>query len=132
MPPVPLNEGMSAAEFRSAAARSKDANQAQRLLALAAVRDGLDRGEAARIGGMDRQTLRDWVHAFNARGIDGLVNATAPGRLPKLSPGQKAGINALALKVPDPASPSISATRVPFVFGAVCPARDTGAALVLP
>ena len=82
MPPVPLNEGMSAAEFRSVAARSKDANQARRLLALAAVRDGLDRGEAARIGGMDRQTLRDWVHAFNARGIEGLVNRTAPGRRP--------------------------------------------------
>ena len=102
MPPVPLNEGMSAAEFRSAAARSKDANQARRLLAFAAVRDGLDRTEAARIGGMDRQTLRDWVHAFNARGIEGLVNATAPGRRPKLSPEQKAEIKALALKGPDP------------------------------
>ncbi len=102
MPPVPLNEGLSAAEFRAAATRSKDANQARRLLALAALRDGLDRGEAARIGGMDRQTLRDWVHAFNARGIEGLVNRTASGRRPKLSPEQKVEIKVLALKGPDP------------------------------
>jgi transposase len=47
-------------------------NQSRRLLSLAAVRDGMDRGEAARIGRMDRQTLRDWVHRFNKRGPNGL------------------------------------------------------------
>ena len=52
-------------------AASKDVNQSRRLLSLAAVRDGMDRGEAAKIGGMDRQTLRDWVHRFNATGPDG-------------------------------------------------------------
>ena len=48
--------------------------QARRLLAIAAVLDGASRAEAARIGGMDRQTLRDWVIRFNEQGPDGLIN----------------------------------------------------------
>ena len=70
------------------AARVKDANQGRRLLALAAVRDGMSRGEAAKIGGMDRQTLRDWVHRFNAEGPEGLANRSAPGRACWLSRDQ--------------------------------------------
>jgi hypothetical protein len=54
--------------LRVLAGRVKDANQARRLLAVAAVYEGMDREEAARIGGMDRQTLRDWVHRFNTHG----------------------------------------------------------------
>ena len=92
---VPLKEGMSAEEFRAAAAAAKDANQARRLLALAGIRDGMSRKAAARIGGMDRQTLRDWVHAFNAHGIDGLIDDTSPGRPCKLTDKQKAEIEAL-------------------------------------
>jgi transposase len=98
---VPLKEGMSAEEFRAAAAASKDASQARRLLALAGVRDGMSRKAAARIGGMDRQTLRDWVHAFNAHGIDGLIDGTSPGRPCKLTDEQKAEIEALVEKGPD-------------------------------
>jgi transposase len=93
---------MSAAEFRAAATAAKDANQARRLLALAAIRDGLSRADAARIGGMDRQTLRDWVHAYNTSGIAGLINRKAPGPAPKLSAAQKAEIKELVLKGPDP------------------------------
>ena len=62
---VKLREDYSAEELRALARRSKDARQSRRLLSLAAVRDGMDCGEAAKIGGMDRQTLRDWVHRFN-------------------------------------------------------------------
>ena len=92
---VELREDFSAVELRRLATRSRDANRARRLLALAGVRDGMSREAAALIGGMDRQTLRDWVHAFNARGPDGLVNAKAPGAQPKLSPEQQAEIAAL-------------------------------------
>ena len=60
------------------------------------------RREAARIGGMDRQTLRDWVHAFNERGIEGLVNRKAPGRVPKLSDVHRAEIKKLVEHGPDP------------------------------
>ena len=68
---VRLREDYSAAALRALARRSKDVNQSRRLLSLAAVRDGMDRGSAAKIGGMDRQTLRDWVHRFNAVGSGG-------------------------------------------------------------
>ena len=64
---VRLREDYSAEKLRRLACRSKDVNQSRRLLSLAAVRDGMDRGEAAKVGGMDRQTLRDWVHRFNAQ-----------------------------------------------------------------
>jgi Helix-turn-helix domain len=67
---VELREDYSAEDLRALARRSKDVNQSRRLLSLAAIRDGMDRGSAARIGGMDRQTLRDWVHRFNAFGPD--------------------------------------------------------------
>ena len=102
MAAVPLKEGMSAKQFRDAAARSTDANQARRLLALAAIRDGMSRAAAARIGGMDRQTLRDWVHAFNAHGIEGLINDTSPGRPPKLTAEQKALLEPIVANGPDP------------------------------
>lgn len=65
---VRLRDDYSARDVRRLAARSKDANCSRRLLAIAAIYDGMNRGEAARIGGMDRQTLRDWVHRFNADG----------------------------------------------------------------
>src|SRR5271165_6646801 len=71
---VKIREDYSAEALRQLAVKAKDANQARRLLALAAVREGNKREEAARIGGMDRRTLRDWVHAFNQRGHEGLIN----------------------------------------------------------
>lgn len=98
---VQLKAGLNAAELRAAAAAAKDANQARRLLALAAVRDGMSRTDAARIGGMDRQTLRDWVHAFNEGGVDALINDTSPGRPAKLSDEHRAEIKALLEKGPD-------------------------------
>ena len=70
---VRLREDYSVEELRALARRSKTVNQSRRLLSLAAVRDGMDRGAAAKVGGMDRQTLRDWVHRFNALGPEGLI-----------------------------------------------------------
>ncbi len=71
---VGLREDYSPEELRALARGSKTINQSRRLLSLAAVRDGMDRGAAAKIGGMDRQTLRDWVHRFNASGPEGLID----------------------------------------------------------
>src|SRR6266480_2381290 len=81
-------EDYTAAELRRAAARTDDANAARRMLALAQVMDGKTRGEAAACCGMDRQTLRDWVHRYNAEGLDGLCDRSAPGARPRLSPEQ--------------------------------------------
>ena len=86
---VRLREDFSARELRRLAKKVEDADQARRLLSLAAVRDGMSREAAAEIGAMDRQTLRDWVHRFNEKGPEGLINAKAPGPEPKLSAEQK-------------------------------------------
>ena len=76
-------------------------NQSRRLLSLAAVRDGMDRGSAARIGGMDRQTLRDWVHRFNAAGPDSLIDNWTEGPKPRLSAEQLAALATLVEAGPD-------------------------------
>ena len=99
---VKLRDGYSAEELRALAKRSKDANQSRRLLSLAAVRDGMERGEAAKIGGMDRQTLRDWVHRFNASGPDGLIdNRNASGPTTRLPPEQLRAFAKLVEAGPD-------------------------------
>ena len=77
--PIDLREDFEAETLRRLATGvKKDADQARRLLALAAVYDGMSREDAARIGGMDRQTLRDWVHRFNRHGVDGLIDSKPP------------------------------------------------------
>src|SRR3974377_464579 len=77
--PLAVRTDYSSKELRRLASRVKNAGQARRLLAIAAVLDGAARDEAAKIGGMDRQTLRDWVIRFNEQGPDGLINVPAPG-----------------------------------------------------
>jgi len=99
---VPVRNDFEADELRCMARTVKDANQARRLLALAAIYDGMDREEAARIGGMDRQTLRDWVHRFNAQGPDGLINTKPTGRPSRLSAEQKEELCRLVEAGPDP------------------------------
>ncbi len=91
----------SVAELRGLAARSVDGAVACRLLAIAHVLDGASRAEAAASCGMDRQTLRDWVHRFNAQGLAGLTNRTSPGRSPALSDAQMAELKGLVLAGPD-------------------------------
>ena len=98
---VKLRTDYSVDELRRLAKGSKDANQSRRLLSLAAVLDGMNRADAARIGGMDRQTLRDWVHRFNQCGPDGLINAKSPGRRPKLSKEQMEELRRLVEAGPD-------------------------------
>ena len=98
---VKLREDYSAEELRALARRSKDVNQSRRLLSLAAVRDGMDRGPAAKIGGMDRQTLRDWVHRFNVAGPDGLLDNWTEGPKPRLSIEQVAELAAIVEVGPD-------------------------------
>src|ERR687898_409359 len=98
---VSLRGDYSAAELRCLAAATKNANRSRRLLSLAAVLDGMSRTEAARIGGMDRQTLRDWVHRFNERGPDGLKDAWSKGNPPRLSPDQQAELARLVETGPD-------------------------------
>ena len=75
----------NAAQLRAEAGRTSDARQARRILAIAMVLDGHTRGLAAKAGGMNRQTLRDLVHRYNAEGLPGLADRPRPGRPPRLS-----------------------------------------------
>ena len=90
-------------KLRALAASSHDTAQARRLLAIAMVLDGMSRLDAARQAGMDRQTLRDWVHRYNTAGVDGLKSRTAPGAKPSLTAGQMAELRELVVAGPDPA-----------------------------
>ena len=98
---VRLRDDFSAEALRALARRSKHVDQSRRLLSLAAVRDGMDRGAAAKIGGMDRQTLRDWVHRFNAAGPEGLLDRWTNGPTPRLRPEQLAELAKIVEAGPD-------------------------------
>ena len=98
---VRVRTDFSAGELRWLAATTKNANQSRRLLSIAAVLDGMSRTDAARIGGMDRQTLRDWVHRFNQHGPDGLTDAWSKGKPPRLSADQQAELARLVETGPD-------------------------------
>jgi transposase len=86
---VPLREDFRAADLRRLARASRDAGQSRRQLALAAIYEGGSRSEAARIGPVSLQTVRDWVMAFNASGPAGLIDRKAPGNAPKLDVAQR-------------------------------------------
>jgi transposase len=102
MPAIPLRSDWDAPRVRDAARLAEDADQVRRLLAITAVYDGMSRAAAATVGGMDRQTLRDWVHRFNAAGPAGLTDRKAPGSAPRLSAAQEGELVALVEAGPDP------------------------------
>ena len=81
---IALRDDYDSLALRDLARRSRAPRQVRRLLALAAAYDGVSRTEAAKVGGMDRQTLRDWAHRFNDEGPDGLKHRSGAGR-PRLS-----------------------------------------------
>ena len=99
---VRLRADFDAARVRRLAKTADDADQVRRLLSIAAVYDGMSREDAARIGGMDRQTLRDWVHRSNAEGLGGLASRVGPGPSPLLNGAQMAELLALVVQGPDP------------------------------
>jgi putative transposase len=86
---VAVRTDHGAGELRALAKAAVAPEQARRLLAIALVLEGTSRAEAARSTGMDRQTLRDWVHRFNTAGPGGLVGRKAPGRQRRLDPAQQ-------------------------------------------
>ena len=83
--PIPLRSDFDGSALRRLARQSKDGPQARRLLALAAIYEGATRTEAARIGGVTLQIVRDWVIKFNAQGPDGLIDRKPPGQPSRLT-----------------------------------------------
>lgn len=92
---------LSASALRELAAKAGDGAVVRRLLGIALILDGYRREEAARLSGMDRQTLRDWVHRFNADGVVGLSSHWSAGRPPALNEAQMAELQSMVLEGPD-------------------------------
>ena len=133
---VITREDLDAAGLRRAAARTREADTARRMLALVLVLDGRTRGEAAELCGMDRQTLRDWVHRYNAEGLAGLSDRARPGPAPKLTPAQEAEVAELVRTGPSLAEHGVIRWRrkdlagvIERRFGAVLAERSAGALL---
>jgi len=100
---IALREEFSAQDLRRLARVSKDAAQSRRLVALAEIYDGGSRTDAARIGGVGLQVIRDWVLSFNADGPDGLIEGKACGKLPKLNEEQRQALARIVSDGPIPA-----------------------------
>ena len=99
---IALRVDFDGATLRRQARTTKNANQSRRLLALAEIYDGGSRGNAARIGGVGLQIVRDWVVRFNARGPDALIDGKAPGQRPKLNDAQRQALVAIVESGPIP------------------------------
>jgi transposase len=100
--PIALRIDFDAAALRRVAKVTKDAAQGRRLVALAEIYDGGTRTDAARIGGVGLQTIRDWVLAFNAEGPEGLIDGKAPGNPSKLNDEQRGALARLIETGPIP------------------------------
>ena len=92
---------LTPAELRAAATQATEVSAARRMLCLAMVLEGSDRTTAAETCGMDRQTLRDWVHRYNAEGLPGLYDRKPPGARPKLTAEQRVALAAMVEAGPD-------------------------------
>jgi transposase len=101
--PIALRQDFDAPSLRRLARNSKDANQARRLLALAAIYAGGTRSQAAEMGGVGLQIVRDWVVRFNADGPAGLLDRKAPGQPPRLKEAHRRALAAMIEAGPIPA-----------------------------
>ncbi|WP_432761560.1 helix-turn-helix domain-containing protein [Rhizobium calliandrae] len=81
---ISLRKDFDGEHLRRLARQTKDAAQARRLLALASIYDGNSRSDAARLGNVTLQIVRDWVMRFNERGPQGLINGKAPAHSSRL------------------------------------------------
>ena len=131
-----LRQDLDAAGLRRAASRSRDAGAARRMLALALGLEGRSRTEAAQACGMDRQTLRDWVHRYNGEGLAGLSDRRGPGPTPRLTPGQRMEVAELVRQGPDLAEHGVVRWRridlarvIEQRFGVVLAERTVGTLL---
>ncbi len=100
---IGLREDFDGAALRRLARGTKIANQGRRLLAVAEIYDGGSRGDAARLGGVGLQIVRDWVIRFNADGPDGLLDGKAPGKRPLLNDAQRRALVEIIESGPIPA-----------------------------
>ena len=109
----------SSGELRAMSGKCRDGAQVRRVLAIAMVLDGAPRSEAAACNGMDRQTLRDWVHRYNEGGVEALKSRESPGRTPYLTEVQMAELRQLVVDGPDLATDKVVRWRIVDLQGAI-------------
>jgi len=109
---VALRAGFTGAGLRALARSSRDGKQVRGLLALAAIYDGGTRSDAAQLGGVRLQTVRDWVLRFNATGPDGLIDTPPPGGVPLLDDAQRRALAQIVESGPIPASHGVVRWRL--------------------
>jgi transposase len=98
-----LRVDFDGSDLRRLARASKDAGQSRRLLALAEIYDGGRRTDAARVGDVGLQVVRDWVLRFNAKGPDGLIDGKSSGQPRKLNERQRQDLARIVESGPIPA-----------------------------
>jgi transposase len=109
---IRLRDDFSAGDVRAHARRCKDGAQVRRLLAIATIQDGGSRSDAALVGGVTRQIVRDWVLRFNAEGPDGLISRKAPGKASILNDEQRRALIEMVEAGPIPASHGVVRWRL--------------------
>ena len=109
----------TAEALRGLAAKSGDGAQVRRLLALALILEGQSRASAAALSGMDRQTLRDWVHRYNGQGVAGLLSIRSGGHPAALTAEQMAALKALTVAGPDLETDKVARWRCADLRGEV-------------
>jgi transposase len=109
---LPIRADLSPDELRHSAKREKDPRVARRMLAIANALDGMSRAMSAKLAGIDRQALRDWVLRYNEAGLAGLRDQWRGGRPMEISDGQLASIKAAILKAAIPHGDAGPAYRI--------------------
>jgi len=109
---IPLRPDYDATWLRWSARESEDADQVRRLLALAVIYEGGSRTEAAEVGDVTLQVVRDWVLRFNAHGPEGLIDRKAPGQPSRLNDDHRAALAAMVESGPIPAVHGVVRWRV--------------------
>jgi transposase len=110
--PIPLRLDFDAARLHRIARESEDARQVRRLLVLAAIYDGGSRTQAAEMGGVTLQVVRDWVLRFNAEGPEGLIDHKAPGQPSRLKDEHRAALAEMVENGPVPAVHGVVRWRI--------------------
>jgi transposase len=98
MPSLPIRSDLSSTDLRRLARGERDGRVSRRMLAIANALEGMSRAQAARLAGMDRQTLRDWVIRYNEAGVEGLGDRWGAGRPVAVSEGELAVVKAKILE----------------------------------
>ncbi len=121
---IPLRDDFDGPALRALAKALEDANQTRRLLCLALIYEGGRRGEAAALGGVGLQIIRDWVMRFNTEGPDGLTDRKPPGAPPKLTDVQRQALCAIVENGPIPAC-QFASNRDPLFASNIDPSWGT-------